>query len=116
MTLELLDGRSLLRPVFLVPPTLLSSVAAPAAAQEEAVRSALAPLLETVVAESGVPGIGGVIVTSQRLVALGVAGVRERGSDTMILTDVPLSHRIVHQADDGDLDRSCRREERAPVG
>ena len=58
---------------------------APAKFQQEVEPSDLAPLLETVLAEFDVPGVGGAIVTSQGLAALGVAGVRERGSSTQIL-------------------------------
>jgi CubicO group peptidase (beta-lactamase class C family) len=57
-----------------------------ATAQELSRPRDLAPLLEEILLESEVPGIGAAIVTSERLVALGVAGVRERNSQTNIQT------------------------------
>jgi len=63
----------------------LSVAVGPTTAQEVSRPRYLAPLLEEMLVESEVPGIGAAIVTSEGLIALGVAGVRERGSPANIL-------------------------------
>ncbi len=68
----------------LLPLVLLASPVAP---QEASAPRDLGPVLEEVLAGTEVPGIGGAVVTSEGLVALGVAGVRERGSDAKIQRD-----------------------------
>jgi len=58
-----------------------------AASQEPTEPRDLGPVLEAVLAEFDVPGIGAAIVNSDGMVALGVAGVRQRGSESKILVD-----------------------------
>jgi len=70
-----------------LPIIALSVAVGPTTAQEASEPRDLAHLLEEIVVESEVPGIGAAIVRSEGLVALGVAGVRERGSPAKILTE-----------------------------
>ncbi|MEM7307481.1 MAG: serine hydrolase domain-containing protein [Planctomycetota bacterium] len=64
----------------------LLAAAGPQDPAPEPVRD-LAPLLAEILGDFDVPGLGAVVTTSQGTVALGVAGVRERGSGTPIQPD-----------------------------
>ena len=79
------QSRCMMKRLVQLPFLALSVAVAPTTAQEVSKPRDLAPQLEELLVESEVPGIGAAIVTSEGLIALGVAGVRERGSAASLL-------------------------------
>ncbi|MGK0218431.1 MAG: CubicO group peptidase (beta-lactamase class C family) [Planctomycetota bacterium] len=67
-----------------LPILLLTFALGSAQAQESAEPRDLGPVLKEVLSGFEVPGVGAAIVTSAGLVAQGVAGVRERGTETLV--------------------------------
>lgn len=60
--------------------TLLGGIATGANAEDSTAPRDLAPLLEPIVADSGLPGLAAAVTDRNELLALGAAGVRRRGS------------------------------------